>query len=65
LLVQGSVLLAAAFAGYAPAAEMLCILYTDSLQAEANAAIDPDLQGAAYQVAVAAIGGCSSGIKTL
>ncbi|KAL0039225.1 hypothetical protein WJX77_012027 [Trebouxia sp. C0004] len=58
--VKGNILLAAAFHGDAPAADLLCKLYTDSLEAGA-AIIDPDLRGAAYQAAVAGIGGCSPG----
>ena len=54
-------LLAAAFHGDAPAAELLCQLYTDSVEG-GGASIDPDLRGAAYQAAVAGIGGCSPGI---
>lgn len=58
--LQGNVLLAAAFHGDAPAADLLCQLYTDSLEA-GGASIDPNLRGAAYQTAVAGIGGCSPG----
>lgn len=60
LLVQGKVLLAAAFSGHSPAANLLCRLYSDSRQASAAAA-DPDLVGAAYQAAVAQLEGCSTG----
>lgn len=40
---------------------LLCTLCTDNLQAEANATIDPCLQGAAYQVTFAVSGSCFSG----
>ncbi|KAL0033662.1 hypothetical protein WJX79_010747 [Trebouxia sp. C0005] len=61
--VKGNVLLAAAFHGHAPAADLLCQLFTDSLEA-GGASIDPDLRGAAYQAAVAGIGGCSAGAES-
>ena len=56
-------LLAATFHGDAPAADLLCQLYLNSLEA-GDTSIDPDLRGAAYQAAVAGIGGCSPGIHT-
>lgn len=59
MLMQGQILLAAAFNGDADAASFLCELYANST-ASSGTVIDPDLRGAAYHAAVAHLGGCLS-----
>ena len=59
LLLQGQILLAAAFNGDTAAASFLCELYANST-ASSGTVIDPDLRGAAYHAAVAHLGGCLS-----
>ena len=57
-MVQGQVLLAAAFNGDTAAASFLCGLYANSTSSGSGVGvIDPDLKGAAYHAAVAHIGG--------
>ena len=62
--LQDKVLLAAAFNGEQTAAELLCKVYSDSLD-PSSPGVDPDLLGAGYQVAVAQLGGCSVGEQAL